>query len=144
MTASLMRLWLSLEKVDPEVTLGDISESNFRNNANCTQNFKIATTGDFTASDNVGGYGSPDGTWLTAGAANDVWAELSISGDTLDTDTTGGGRQQLDVDLEFGYLRTTTGVDTGVITVDFYDAASGGSLLDTADITLTAERTSGA
>ena len=142
MTAPLMKLWFSLSVVAPEVALPDITESNLRIKATCTQNFILRTVGNYEASNNVGAYPSVDGTWLIAGPANAVWVELAVtSGDTLVTDDTGGARVSMDTNREFGYTKAApNGVLSGVIKVDFYDAVSGGSLLDTADITLTAER----
>lgn len=77
-------------------------------------------------------------TWLDSGNNTQVWVERTIISGTLVVDA-GTGRLACTTDRIFGISRVTVGTDTTVIDLDFYDASSGGSLLDTQRVTLTAE-----
>ena len=81
------------------------------------------------------------GTWLDSGDAGDVWVERTINSGTLDNDDPGAGRLNLGTGRIYGVSHSTPprGSTTANVTFDFYDAASGGSLLQTNTIDLTAE-----
>jgi hypothetical protein len=77
--------------------------------------------------------------WLISGSSSDVWAEYSVNsstGDAFTTDDFGGpgNRVSCGVNRDLELLETADGfsVNTRNITISFYDAASGGNLLDTA------------
>ena len=70
------------------------------------------------------------GNWLTSGDASAVWIQRVIDTGTLDTDA-GSARLNLGTDREFGVHAPNENNHYMTITFNFYDAASGGSLLDT-------------
>jgi len=109
----------------------------------CDCFFKIDNDGDYYESAATGLYGASSGTWLTAGTTSQVWVERTIVSGSLDLDTIGASRVATTTDREIGVTRVAPGFATANVTLDFYDAASGGNLLDTADINLSAENTGG-
>jgi len=113
--------------------------SNFRFLANCVANVRVHSDGDLYASTNTGGYGASYETWLDAGLNSEVWVQRTIISGTLTTDS-GSSRLACTGIRTFGVTRTTAGVKTCVIDLKWYDAPSGGSLLDTQRVTLTATR----
>ena len=126
------------------VSMADDSLVNQQGGSLCIAYVRIGTDGNVYESDADGNFGASSQTWLTSGSSSDVWVEFTLnSGDALTRDTTSGARTNLGSDQEFGYRKQiTTGLLTGSVTVDFYNAASGGSLLDTATYNpLTAELT---
>ena len=91
---------------------------------------------------------SSRGTWLTAGASSGVWIERTVVGSDgtgLDWTDAGTGRLNLGTSRSFGCQTNagppySTDIDYVDITFDFYDAASGGNLLDSVSIRLNAQR----
>jgi len=82
-----------------------------------------------------------DSPFVTGGTTSQVWVERTINSGSLDVDTIGASR------VACSGTRTIEAHDTSPIppttgdanvTVDFYDAASGGTLLDSATYDLTA------
>ena len=110
----------------------------------CIANVKVDSDGDLYRSDETGVYSSYE-TWLDAGSNTQVWVQRTIISGTLSTDA-GSSRLACTSDRIFGVTVAgpNTGVKTCVIDLKFYDAASGGSLLDTQRVTLTANYDSGA
>lgn len=81
---------------------------------------------------------SSRGNWLAAGAAADVWVQRVVNSGSLNWTDSGSTRLQLSTTRQFGISQSSTGVNTANVTFNFYDAASGGSLLDSVTIDLTA------
>ena len=79
---------------------------------------------------------SSRGNWLLAGSSSSVWVERSVSGNALNWQDPGAGRHQLSTTRQFGLSRSVSGTSTSDVTFDFYDAASGGNLLDSVTIRL--------
>lgn len=78
-------------------------------------------------------------TYLDGGSNTQVWVEaVKFSGDTpagtLNT------RLACTSDRTWGLSQSTVGIKTCVLDLNFYDASSGGTLLDSQRVTLTAER----
>jgi hypothetical protein len=90
-----------------------------------------------------GSAGVPDlfyETWLDAGLNTQVWVEAILtSGDALNggSNTTGTTRHALTTDKKWGYEAEEVDL-SGVVTLRFYDALTGGNLLDTQAVTLEA------
>lgn len=78
------------------------------------------------------------GVWLDAGASNEVWVERILNSGTLNNDDPGASRVALTTSPIYGVFRTTQGSHTADVTFDFYDAASGGNLLQTNQILIRA------
>lgn len=81
------------------------------------------------------------GTWLTSGLTSEVWMQRTINSGSLYVDA-GSGRLAMTTSRTFQVRDTSTtgGPVTCNLTIDFYDAASGGNLLDSVTYTLSAER----
>jgi len=78
------------------------------------------------------------GTWLDGGSSSEVWVQRVITSGTLNHADPGSGRLQLSSSRQFGVTRSTTGTSTVDLTYNFYDAASGGNLLDSVSILMIA------
>jgi hypothetical protein len=102
-------------------------------------NVKVDNDGDLYKSTRTGGYGSSYETWLDAGLNTQAWVERTIISGTLTTDA-GTGRRICSSDNIFGVSQAIVGTKTCVIDLKWYDAASGGSLLDTQRATCTATK----
>ncbi len=79
--------------------------------------------------------------WLDSGSSSDVWIERTVNSGSLNDTDPGSGRLQLNTTRNYGNSRPNPGTATVNITFDFYDAASGGSLLDTVTLDINATRT---
>jgi hypothetical protein len=128
------------------VAMPDDSNTLFRSPVSpCHSKVDVRSDGSYYLSDNTGSYGAAEGVWLIRGSSGNVWVERTVVGDTLDVDEIGAGRVQLSSDREFGYENSNSPTtDSCVVTLDFYDASSGGNLLDTADLTISAQFDDGA
>jgi len=84
-------------------------------------------------------------TWLDNGLNSDVWVEATLGGLGPDALTTGsdatGSRLACSTTRKWGYTATPGNGLAGVVTLDFYDAATGGSLLDSQAVTLDCDAT---
>lgn len=97
---------------------------------------RVDNDGDLWESDGGGTFTSYE-TWLDAGLNSQVWVERTIISGTLNVDA-GSGRLACTADRVFGVTQSFEGTKTCVIDLDFWDAASGGSLLDTQRVDLEA------
>jgi len=80
-------------------------------------------------------------TWLDAGLNSQVWVEASISGTALEAGSSAtGSRLACTSDRKWGYTAGPGVLKAGTLTVNFYDASSGGNLLDTQTVSLSAEQ----
>ena len=122
------------------VELGAVLEDNVRGGV-CTCAVKIDIDGDFYASDNVGGYSAASETWLERGLNSQVWVERTIDTGSLATDDIGAGRAACTSDLEIAVIRTTSGEDRATGNFRFYNAPTGGTLLETTAWDIKATRT---
>lgn len=104
----------------------------------CYARVKVDNDGDLYESNNAGTTYASYETWLDAGLNSEVWVQRTIISGSLNLDA-GSGRLACTADRLFGVQRSTTGTATCTIDLKFYDAASGGNLLDTQRVTLTAE-----
>jgi hypothetical protein len=93
---------------------------------------RFSTTGDeFRCNDN-GSYNDNRGAWLDTGVSSDVWVVfLRDSGSTnWDNGKVPGTRYNINVNQTFEMSRGTVGSNSISGEFEFYDAASGGNLLD--------------
>ena len=105
-------------------------------------NIRVSSDGNYYESNVSGAYGSADEAWLESGDAGDVWVERTITDGTLDTDDLGTGRTNLGSgDYDLGVTSPSGGTKEASFTLSFYDASSGGNLLDSASITVNANGT---
>lgn len=104
-------------------------------------NVKIDSDGSLYASDHNGNYGSSYEVWLDNGGNDEVWVQRVIVSGTLTYDA-GSARLACTVDRVFGIRnQILDSTKQTVIDLNFYDAASGGNLLDTQRVTLRATET---
>lgn len=79
------------------------------------------------------------GTWLDGGSSSDVWVERTIDfGTALNNGDPGSGRIALTTNPTYGNLRSANGSKSTTVTFDFYDAVSGGNLLQSNQIIIVA------
>lgn len=129
--------------IEQQLLVGMSNENlnNYSNSSPCIANVKIDNDGSVYRSNAAGAYGAASQVWLDAGQNSDVWVERTIDAGSLDTDTIGASRVAMTSDRTVGVQDSNGSFAikaTATVTVSFYDAASGGNLLDTATITLTA------
>ena len=77
------------------------------------------------------GHSTSRGTWLDAGLNSEVWINRIINSGTLNRFDAGAGRKVMTSDRVYGISKSTNGTKTTNMTFEFWDAASGGNLLDT-------------
>ncbi len=80
------------------------------------------------------------GSWLNSGSASAVWIERILNSGTLDWEDPGAGRFQLNASRKYGVSRATNGLKVANVTFNFYDASSGGNLLDSVTYPIDVER----
>ena len=78
------------------------------------------------------------GQYLTFGSPSEVWVERIVNTGSLNWADPGSGRYRLDISRSFGLFQTTTGTNTANVTLNFYDAASGGVLINSVTLQITA------
>lgn len=119
----------------------DATDSTSANNfgAKCWNRIRVGADGDLYFDNQSGAFGSSHATWLQAGLNSQVWVEATnVSGDGANEGTI-GGRLACTANRDFGYSQSSSGLRSGVMRLSFYDAASGGSLLDSQDVTMSAQ-----
>ena len=104
--------------------------SNSRSGSSCYVGVQINTDGNEYRCTNAGTYNSNQGVWLDQGTASQVWVEFirtsgATSWDTLSNST----RYQLSTTRTFELVQTATGSTSITGYFKFWDAASGGNLL---------------
>ena len=104
---------------------------------NCYAGVTVATDGGLDSGDSSNGTYTFYEQWLDAGSNSDVWVERTIISGSLWADA-GSGRLVCSTARNFAVRRTALGTEVCVIDLKFYDAASGGNLLDTQRVTLVA------
>ncbi len=107
-------------------------------NTDCIAGIQYSLSGAETASNNAGGYSVSRGDWLDVGLNSEVWIQRVINTGTLTVDA-GSGRLVLSTTRTFSYTQVGVGIGGPNITFNFYDAASGGNLLDSVTFVLSAE-----
>ncbi len=80
------------------------------------------------------------GKWLYSGSSSSVWVQFVITSGALNWENPGTGRLQLNTSRKFGISRSADGVRSCTGTFNFYDASSGGNLLDSVFVDFEAER----
>jgi hypothetical protein len=139
-------VWQSAFTSGPTVSASADGDSNFRLGSTCYAGAYFASGGLEYEYTNSGGTTSlgvgGDAQWLDSGSGSEVWVQFVRTGGSKTVfDSLGSGRYQLSSDR--GYRINTTGSNdlqniTGYFR--FYDAASGGNLLQqTSSATWTAE-----
>jgi hypothetical protein len=91
----------------------------------------------------AGSYTVNRGTWLDVGSSDEVWVQRVISSGSLNSNDPGSGRIRCDTSPYFEVVDTSLvgGPVTCTLTFNFYDAASGGSLIGSSgSLTLSANR----
>jgi hypothetical protein len=139
---SLQQMFLVLvQTIGPLVSMDNVTLNNAKSGGGfCYAYCKIDYDGSVYLSDNAGSYGGASQVWLDSIDPEEVWVSRTSTGDALFVDDIGAGRTQITGDLVTG-LRENSGSVTGSGTFSFWNAASGGNLLDTATYSLTAEKT---
>lgn len=70
------------------------------------------------------------GQWLVAGTAAEVWVQMTVHSGTWNSLNAGTSRLQLSTTRSWRLSRSTNGSSTVSCSLVFYDAASGGNILD--------------
>lgn len=133
------------KKVWPALAVSALANGdyNFLSSGTCYAGVKFDTDGEEYERNPNGTYGSTVGTWLDAGTSSQVWVEYFNNTGTFNGKTA-GTRYQINVDAEFYKTRAIAGISSVQCQFRFWDAASGGNILQTTSLaTWTAEITSG-
>jgi len=103
-------------------------------------NVRVSSDGNYYQSNEDGFFSIANELWLESGAASAVWVERTIDSGTLDTDDIGAGRVNLGAgNFDIGVSSAFGGVQNATFTLNFYNASSGGTLLDTAQISVSGD-----
>lgn len=127
--------------VNLAVALSNVTVSNVSLVPTVIAGFRLDTSGTYSESNSAGVY-SPKGTWLAGGSADAVWVSYHVDSGSLNNADPGAEdtRLQLDESRTFAVEQASDpGTHSCVLTLTFFDAASGGNTLDTAQITLSAQ-----
>ena len=81
--------------------------------------------------------------WLDSGSSADVWVSRSITAGDLETDDIGTGRVNCNQQIDLYVEDTDAGASSQncLLTLNFYDAPTGGNLLESAFMSFTANYT---
>ena len=123
----------------PTVSLNTAGVSNLIFSATCFAGVQYASDGTEDASTNAGVFNVDRGNWLDSGPAAGAWVERTINSGSLDWQDPGSGRFQMSSTRQFGMMALEGELQTCNITVEMFDAASGGNSLDSVTYTLEAE-----
>ena len=126
----------------PEVSANSANISTIGPDNPVVAGLQINSSGVEWSSNAAGSYNVGRGVWLDSGLNSEVWVERTIDSGTLDVDA-GSGRLVLSTTRTYEKHDATIpgGSQTCTVTYDYWDAASGGNLLDSVQIVHTAERT---
>jgi len=81
------------------------------------------------------------GDWLDLGSSDDVWVERTINTGGLNWLDAGAGRLNLGTTREYGVSEgASSGSQPANVTFDYYDAVSGGNLLDSVTVVFLATK----
>lgn len=87
--------------------------------------------------DTSSGFTDLIGDWLTSGVAANVWVQHT--GGTFDLDP-GSGRLRLNVTRRYRLEQLVEGITSVTVTFNFWDAESGGNLIHSFGVTMSAQR----
>jgi hypothetical protein len=122
------------------VSASIINVRNFLTSGTCFAGVRYNSVGTEYSCTNSGAFTTSRGNWLDAGDSSEVWIERTVNTGSLNWNDPGAGRHQMSTTRTFGVSRSIPGKQSANITVDFYDAASGGNLLDSATYEMDAEQ----
>jgi len=125
------------------VSGSDASVINYRLLAICYAGVQFNSSGVEYACTPAGAFTTSRGNWLDFGLSSEVWVSRVVTGDSLNWQDPGAGRWQLNTTRQFGLSRSLNGFRTTTVTFSFWDAASGGNLLDVSQVDLSAEYDNG-
>ena len=134
--------WIDLYGTALSVVVGAIaSVTDYEFSSTAYAWYQVDSDGDIKTSTTSTSPTVVQETWLDAGLNSQVWVEASISGTALEAGSSStGSRLACTSDRKWGYTAGPGVLKSGTLTVNFYDAASGGTLLDTQIVSLSAEQ----
>lgn len=136
-------VWRDCLSSGPTINTAAILSNNNDNSGTCEANVKIDSDTYYYRS-TYSGTMIQGSQWLTAGAVSQVWVQRTINSGSLTTDGIGAGRVACTADRTVGVFRgPITGTKSCTLTFYFYDAASGGNLLASKQITVSATNLGG-
>ena len=122
--------------IDFAVNVANETQDNIRGASPCYSGVRIDADNNIYTRSNTGVWSVSQSGWVTGSGKSpaDVWVERTIDSGSFTNDGIGATRIQCNVDHEVTNTDTDSGAsaEAGVMTVSFYDASSGGTLLDTA------------
>ena len=133
--------WKACLASGPTVSAQANGANNFRFAANCYAGVEFRVDGTEWECLNTGVWSSPQGDWLDSGNAADVWVECIVTAGSFNSIWPGTGRHQLSSTRSFRLVQTSQGTRIVTCYFKFWDAASGGNLLQqTTSVSWMAER----
>lgn len=112
--------------------------ANYRFEIICYAGVRVHLDGNLYQSSPTNSYTNDYEIWLDDGSNSEVWVERTIISGTLTSDA-GTGRLACSTSRTWYISRGFVGTKNTSIDLKFYDAASGGNLLDTQRVNLSAE-----
>lgn len=120
--------WKTIGKIAQFNTNGDVN-SRF-SPGTVYAGLQINSNGTEYEYTNAGGTTSI-GTWLKSGLNSAVWVQCTVHSGSWNSINPGTGRLQCNTTRSYRLVRSTNGTHSCTCTFNFYDAATGGNLIDT-------------
>jgi hypothetical protein len=148
--AKVSGVWQTVFTSGPQVSASANGDTNIRVGATCYAGARFVSTGaeqEYTSTGGVTTTGvGGDANWLDSGTGAEVWVNfVRTSGTKTAFDSLGSSRYQLSSSRGYYITRTSAGIHNITGYFQFWDAATGGNLLQqTSSATWTAEYETGA
>ena len=107
----------------------------------CQSGIRIGADGKYYTSDFNGAYGAAVGDYILGGTSSQVWVQRAITAGTLTSDGIGASRVSCSTNRVMSVTQVLEGTKFCTFTLSFYDAASGGNLLGSKSVTISATNT---
>jgi hypothetical protein len=124
-------VWKKTYPTGPAVSAVNGGDTNIRILATCYAGVQFNSNGYEYECINTGSYTQNIGLWLDAGAASEVWVECIVTAGSWNSIDPGAGRHTLASSKTWRVQRSSIGVQSVTCYFRFWDAASGGNLLQT-------------
>ncbi len=113
----------------PQVSANALGDSNIRVGNDCYAGVQFASDGTEYQYTNIGGLAVEGDGWLDSGLNSEVWVNRVVTAGSWNDLDPGAGRNVLSANRSFRVIRTTLGTQSVTGYFQFWDAATGGNLL---------------
>jgi len=129
--------------VSPSVKMSDRDVDGLDITGTVHSGIKTGSDGVLSTIQSNGGFSAVSGEWLLSGASSGFWIQRTILSGTLEIDT-GGGFKIMNVDRVYDNQKASVGVKVTEVFFEISTDASGIPVVESATMTFTSLRESGA